>query len=283
MSLTAFAAFLALLPQAGPVTADPAKKEVRVACKIAPRKLPNLPEVYPIEVIATLPTPKGQKAHETVVVFDAAPSEIHKAIESIGLKAGKPGRGDDPCSGPEIQLLLDLPAAGGRPASQIRMESILVEKRTGRPLPPIKWHFTGSALKEGKFAADTSGTLIALFPVTDECVMQSGLTMREEGMIKLETAKNLLPPEGTAVTLVIRAGAPPPVPPAVNAFVPDRQVLKLSKGVGPADLPPPTVSAGGAPAAATSSDPFEHRKEIRPGGSLPDSIRPTDLPPAKKP
>ena len=44
------------------VMVDQEKKTVTLACKIAPRKLPNLQEVYPIEVIATLAAPNGQKA-----------------------------------------------------------------------------------------------------------------------------------------------------------------------------------------------------------------------------
>ncbi len=283
MTLSAMAALLAVLPQAGPgIAVDAAKKEVRVACKIAPRKLANLAEIYPIEVIATLPAPKGQKAHETVVVIEAAPSQVHKALESLGLKPGKPGRGENLGSGPEIQVLLDLPAAGGRPAREIRIESALAEKRTGKPLPPLKWRFTGSVQKENAFGADVSGTLIGLYPVTDELVVQSSLTMREEGLIKLDTAKNVLPPEGTPATLVLRAGEAPPAPAASAAADPEREVLKLSRGVGPGPLSPPAVSTGAAaPAAGPAQDPFEHRKEVRPGKALPESSRPVDLPAPK--
>src|SRR5262249_15594948 len=51
------------------VVIDKEKKTVTVPCAIAPRKLPNLNEIYPIEVIACYPAPQGQKAHETVVTF----------------------------------------------------------------------------------------------------------------------------------------------------------------------------------------------------------------------
>lgn len=263
----------------GAVAVDKEKKTVRVPCKIAPRKLANLPEIYPIEVVATWPAPKGQKAHETVVTFEVLPSEVHKALESLGLKPGKPGRGEDPLQGPELELALELPAAGNQPARSIRFESILLDKKTGKPLPNIKWHFTGSVQKDGKYAADVSGTMIALYPVTDEVVMQSGLTMREEGMIKLDTAKAQLPPEGTAVTLVIKPAAGPPPAMAAAGADPEKQVLKLSKTVGPADSAAPTV--GGStlpPTGGPSTDPFEHRKEVRPGKSLPDSSRPVDAP-----
>jgi hypothetical protein len=273
MNTLLLAILMASLPPADPpaqgVAVDAATKTVRVPCKIAPRKLPNLPEVYPIEVFATWPTPKGQKAHETVVVFDVLPSDVHKALEATGLKPGKPGRGDDPVSGPEVELALDLPASGNLPARQVRVETLLIDKKTGRPLPLVKWHFTGSALKDGKYAADTSGTLISLYPVTDEVVMQSSLTMKEEGMIKLETAKPLLPPEGTACTLIIRPPTPKPAPPG---FDPESQVLKLSAQVGPGPAATPTSAPGGASApAAASSDPYEQRREVKPGKGLADS------------
>src|SRR5262249_9124284 len=72
-------------PKADEVTVDKEKKVVTVAAKIAPRKLPKLDQIYPIEVVAT--TANGDKAHETLVTYAAKPSEIHKALEDLGLKA----------------------------------------------------------------------------------------------------------------------------------------------------------------------------------------------------
>src|SRR5262245_4360867 len=86
---------------------DKKNKTITIPCVIAPRKLPNLKEIYPLEVIATTPAdgnPKGQKAHETVVNFTVKPSEVHKALESFGLKAGKPALGErGPAQGPEVE------------------------------------------------------------------------------------------------------------------------------------------------------------------------------------
>lgn len=190
---------------------DKEKKTVTIACKIAPRKLPNLSEVYPIEVIASLPSPKGQKAHETVVTFDAKPSDIHKALESLGLKAGKPAKGEGASAeGPEVKLFLDLPGAGGL-NKRLPIEKALVDRKTAKAMPPLKWIFTGSITKqpdpnkpEKVYAADTAGTLIAIFPVTDETVFQTNLTMKDEPLIKLETNTKVLPEVGTDVQLVIQ-------------------------------------------------------------------------------
>jgi outer membrane protein assembly factor BamB len=197
---------------AQPVTVDKEKRSVIVPCRIAPRKLPTLKEVYPLEVVATYPSPRGQKAHETVVVFECKPSEVHKALESLGLKPGKPARGEGTvASGPEVKVFLEFPGLSGRPRV-IPIEKAMVDVRTGKTMPPLKWHFTGSVTRqpdpnkeERVYGADFGGTLISLVPVTDETVCQSNLTMKEERLLKLDTNRDVLPEEGTEVKLIIQA------------------------------------------------------------------------------
>ena len=192
------------------LTVDKQKKTVSIACKIAPRKLENLTEIYPIEVIACWPAPKGKKAHETVVTFDVKPSDIHKALESLSLTPGKPAVGEgQSAKGAEVKIYLEVPAPGGV-VRRVPIEKTLVDRKTGKTLPTIKWLFTGSAMTqpdpnkdEKVYGADLTGTLIAIFPVTAETVIQTSLTMAEEPLIKMETNTKVLPPIGTDVTLVI--------------------------------------------------------------------------------
>lgn len=189
---------------------DKEKKTVTIECRIAPRKLPNLSEVYPIEVIAAWAAPKGQKAHETVVTTEIKPSELHQALVSLGLKPGKPAKGEGAAAaGPEVKLFLDLPGPGGI-AKRMPIERALVDKKTGKTMPALKWVFTGSVEKqpdpakpERIYAADATGTFVAIFPVTDECVLQSSLTMKDEPLIKLDTNVKVLPEAGVAAQLVV--------------------------------------------------------------------------------
>lgn len=190
------------------IQVDKEARTVKVACKVAPRKLPDLNEIYPLEVIGTLP--KGEKKHETVVTFEVKPSDVHKALESLGLKPGKPAKGEGAkAEGPEIELYLEVPKSAG-PPERIGIEKLIVDRKTGKAMPKLKWHFTGSAMKQPDpdkpdkvFGADSTGTLISIFPVTEDTVIQSSLTMKEEKLIKLETNKKSLPAEGTDVTLLI--------------------------------------------------------------------------------
>jgi hypothetical protein len=189
------------------------RRTIMVPCAIAPRKLPNLAAVYPIEVAATYPAPRGQKAHETVVVFEnVRPSDVHKALEGLGLKAGAPARGEEgKASGPELQLFLEYKDSQGRD-QRIPLDKALVHRATGKRIGPLTWHFTGSVLRQPDpekddkvYGADLTGTLIALFPVTDEVVIQSNLTLKDEPVLKLETDGKVVPKEGTPARLVIEA------------------------------------------------------------------------------
>src|SRR5262249_21661064 len=164
------------------VVVDKAKRTVTVPAKVAPRKIddPRYKEIYPIEVIACYPFPEGKKAHETVVTVQAKPSEVHKALVGLGLKPGKPARTEkDVATGPEVKIFLEVPGAG-KSVKRVPVEKVLVDRKTGKPMPKVKWLFTGSVLTksdpekdEEVYAADLSGTLIAIFPVTDETVFQS--------------------------------------------------------------------------------------------------------------
>lgn len=218
---TSFPSLAADSKNAG-ITVDKDKKTVTVDCKIAPRKIddPAYKEIYPIEVIAAWPFSKepgkgGQKAHETVVTFENTikPSMVHKALEELGLKPGTPvmgGTKKDVPQGPEAELFLEFPGDDGQPR-KVPIERTLVDPKTKKSLPKLKWRFTGSAMvqpdpnKPDKvYGADMTGTLISIFPVTNSTVFQTHLTMDEEKYIKLDTDKTLLPKEGTPVKLIIQ-------------------------------------------------------------------------------
>lgn len=192
---------------------DKPKRTVRVPCRIAPRKLPTLADVYPLEVIACFPAPIGQKSHETVVATEVKPSDLHQALVQLGLQPGAPVHGDtaEQPTGSEVSLALEITDVTGR-LQLIPIEETLIDERTGRSMPPLKWYFTGSVLREPAaagmpraYAADLSGTLITLFPVSSETVIQSSLSMKPRASLRLDTNKALLPPEGAEVRLIISA------------------------------------------------------------------------------
>jgi hypothetical protein len=198
-------------PAAG-LAVDKEKRTITIPAKVAPRKIddPRYKEIYPIEVIATYPFPRGKKAHETVVTIEVKPSEVHKALVNLGLKPGAPASTDkDEARGPEVKIFLEVPGPG-KSKKRFPIEQVLVDRKTKLKMPKVKWRFTGSTLSKpdpGKdekvYAADQSGTLIAIFPVTDETVFQSSLTLKDEKYVKLEVKEKVLPEVGKPLSLVI--------------------------------------------------------------------------------
>ena len=193
------------------VVIDEAKKTVTIDAKVAPRKLPNLDQIYPIELIAGWPAPQGKKAHEIVVSFEIDPSEVHKGLEKLGLKPGKPAKGEDTkAEGPTVNVFLEIPDSTGG-TKRVPMEKVLYDPKTKKAPPKMTFIFTGSVMSAPdpnnpsvkKYGADLTGSLIVLFPVSDETVLQTAWTMKEEKFLKLEVNPEFVPKEGTAVKLVI--------------------------------------------------------------------------------
>src|SRR6185437_5487784 len=127
------------------VTVQKDNKKVLIDAKIAPRKIndPAFKEIYPIEVIAAWPFPRGKKAHETVVTIDANPSDVHKALEELGLKPGKPVLGDvkQTAQGPEVAIFLEFTGLDDQ-ARRVPIEKVLIDPKTNKNLPKLKWRFT---------------------------------------------------------------------------------------------------------------------------------------------
>jgi outer membrane protein assembly factor BamB len=190
------------------VTVDRKNRRIDIPALMAPRKLPNLKDIYPLEVVCTWPTPAGQKAHETVVVTEVKPSEVQKALESLGLKPGKPSGGQEVPQGPELKLSLIMLAPSGR-ERVIPIEKTILDVRTGKTLPELTWRFTGSSLRTDAdtgakaYGADLSGTFMTIYPVSSETVIQGSLTMSDSSALKLELNKNVVPEENTEVKLRI--------------------------------------------------------------------------------
>jgi len=217
VALFAFGAQLPSQEKKAPagIVVDKEARTVTIDCKMAPRKVfKGKDDIYPLEVIATWPYPKGKKAHETIVTIDEAikPSDVHQALESLGLKAGKPVMGDGNPMGPALTVYFLVNDSTGLPR-KVTLDRAMVDSKNGKPFPKnIEWRFTGSTMTQpdpGKtekiYGGDFSGTFLVIFPVTSETVLQTEFTIKQEGVMKLEVNPKVMPKEGTSVKLVIEA------------------------------------------------------------------------------
>ena len=149
--------------------------------------------------------------YKRTIKIDAKPSAVHKALVDMGLKPGTPvmGENKNPPEGPKVIVYLEFAGADGE-MKRVSIDKTMVDNN-GKYFPKsVEFRFTGSVQSrpdptkdETVYGADYSGTLIAIFPVTNETVLQTSLTMAEEKFLKLEVNSKLLPKEGTPVKLVI--------------------------------------------------------------------------------
>ena len=137
------------------------------------------------------------------------PSDVHKALESLGLKPGKPAYGEGTqAAGPKVRSLRRIARKDGKP-NRVPIEKCWsIATPASRSSADLALHRLGHAQpdpeKDDKvYGADLTGTFFSLFPVTDCCVLQSHLTMKDEPNFKLETDTKVVPKEGTPVKLVL--------------------------------------------------------------------------------
>ena len=121
------------------VSADRATKTVRLsarACGVEPRA--------PTEffIIAT----NSGHDYESVAVAGAKPSEVHRALEFLGMKPGRPANIDQlqlwP-RGERVTVTVEWTPTNGSPRTA-RIEDFILDARTGKTLPRDGFMFTGS-------------------------------------------------------------------------------------------------------------------------------------------
>jgi hypothetical protein len=214
--LTTLAVLGACATASAEIAVDKDKRTITVDAKMAPRKIdaPGYDKIYPLEVVACWPWQKGVtgKAHESVVTITAKPSEIHKAlVETFGLKPGTPQNGGDKAGeGPEVNIYLEFQNDANE-TKRVPIEKTMIDEKTNKGMGKLKWRFTGSVMAQPDpnkpdkvYGADTTGTLICIFPVTDLTVFQTNLKFKDQTYVDLETDKKLVPKIGTPVKLIIQ-------------------------------------------------------------------------------
>lgn len=191
----------------GAIRIDAAAREICFPAKV------NMDEGL-IEVV--LCTEEG-KLHESVFVTAILPMHLHVALVLLGLRpGGNPGwhmpedpafrpTGWDRPPGDRVDVYARWDTPKGR--QQVRAESLLMDERTGRPLPHTSWLFVGSWINSvGAYAADEFGSIVTNYhdPTT---VIDNPL---EAGQVDDFTFANtaVIPDVGTAVEIRIVPAEP---------------------------------------------------------------------------
>lgn len=206
------------------------------------------------------------KLHESVLELFAEPSHIHLGLLLAGHDAAVWDRSDTTQSPSLVTpgAALDLWVVWKRPADDMvqvtRAEDWLYDRNTKASAPPLDWFFHGSVFWSGRYSADTDRSIFALIPDDAAVVMvggDKGNPYRGERQ-GFEVFKDVIPPKGTPITLVVVPhGAPPP---ASEGLVPLHSPTVPGKNIpsgmnGPIPLPQEFAAdtAPGGPSAAPAT------------------------------
>jgi hypothetical protein len=150
------------------------------------------------------------KTHESVLVLDLYPVDLHAALVLLGLSNGPPAAamGEGPPRGDALDIWIAWEEAG-RPRVE-RAERWIAYRAGGRPLGNTAWVFTGSTFEDGRYKALVEESLIATYWDPWAIVnIGSDVGADDERLIVDERA---VPPLGTPVDVffVARGKASPP-------------------------------------------------------------------------
>jgi hypothetical protein len=180
------------------IQVDVKAKQVRVDCEAVKAD-------YPLEFLAVV---TNTNEYEALVRTEAKPSDLHLALLMIGLTPGMPVRYSEstkswlPPSGPPVDIWFEYQKNG----KQMKLPAYrwMRDVQSKKEAPPMAWVFTGSkVMNDHSYAADASGSLVSVInnerAVLDVPALKSGAIESRE----YERNSELMPPTGTAVTMIL--------------------------------------------------------------------------------
>ncbi len=198
-----FAAVFALpaSPQAGTVAVDEKARTVSFAAVAVKLDLqPQLKGVIEYAVVN-----KGGKDYESLFRAEIDAGALHDGLKKIGAKPGAPPADEkSPPTGDKLRISVEWKE--GEKTRKDPIEAFVLDTKTGKPMEPVAWVFTGS--KEG-FVPDLERTdllvkqsknLVALVQI-DPTVLVMNPVLDAAGH-RYKANKNLLPKEGIPVRII---------------------------------------------------------------------------------
>jgi hypothetical protein len=165
----------------------------------------------PLEFLACFPG----KEHESIVLLEASAVHVYMALGLIGVSPGQPATWDEGRGvfRRPVGDLVDVSLEWG-PANRLQTVEAnrwLREIEYARPPLSRPWVFAGSQrLSDGTLAADRSGAGVALVSFSDSLLALSGGHSSRDVELWIAANTDAIPPEGTAVRLVLRPARPRP-------------------------------------------------------------------------
>lgn len=194
----------------GEITFRPASREIRVPTRV--NMTEGLLEFALVDVHG--------KVHESLLVTEANATHLNVAFKLLRYQPSEELFRELDEDGSVSERFPEVPAAT-RAAARVRLNvewkvgqetksaalhEWIAHAITERPMPDEPWVYGGSYVLDGRFAAESSGELVATFVSRNALINYAGKdNENDEAWIP---APGRVPPEGTLVTLVITPANP---------------------------------------------------------------------------
>ena len=164
-----------------------------------------------------LVTPRGS-THESLLVSDVAPNDVHFAMLLLGAKGGGETAGAAPAqidgnylkNAPKLKgdtVLISVKWNDGTGDKTVPVEDWLSNPATKKPIEHGPWTYNGSMLIEGRFLAQTEGAFVAL--VTNPSALLNNPRKGNDSDQMWGVNEKAVPPVNTPVEIIFKL-----IPPA---------------------------------------------------------------------
>lgn len=144
------------------------------------------------------------KTHESVFATPAEPKDIHVAALLLGARdATKSTTNNLPPAlrGDAVRIEVSWETAAGERRA-VALEDCVRHAETGRPLSAGPWVYNGSELRDGRFAAQAEGSVVAIIDDPQALVNNPRPGRDDDDVWRVN--EPVVPPKGTAVSVTLR-------------------------------------------------------------------------------
>ena len=158
------------------------------------------------------------KIHESLFISDISPLNLNIALKLLGIKESaelfelvdedyRPtGKFPDIPAATKAAARMDIFVEWGEDKKRVTLNDLILNNVTEKTMDPGPWLNTGSYLHEGKYKAEVTGDLIAVFSSQPAMINYPGKD-RENDDIWITNTKRA-PKEGTVVKIIIKPHKP---------------------------------------------------------------------------
>lgn len=154
------------------------------------------------------------KIHESLFISDISPLNLNIAIKLLGLKESpelfelvdedyRPtGEFPDVPAKTKAAARMDIFVEWGKEKKRVALNDLITNNVTEKSMDPGPWLYTGSYVHEGKFKAEVTGDLVAIYTSQPAMINYPGKD-RDNDDVWITNSKRT-PAEGTVVKIIIK-------------------------------------------------------------------------------